>query len=54
MLTLSDYILNGGDYLTAYGDYTKAEAILGIFEMEFFNLYFQFADLLYMLTGVKL
>ena len=54
MLTVSDYVLNGGEYLTEFGDFTKFDANLGIFEKEFFNLYFQFTDLIYMLTGIKM
>ena len=54
MLTISEYVLNGGEYLTEFGDYTKGDAVLGIFEMNFFDLYFQFTDLIYLLTGIKL
>ena len=54
MLTVSDYILNGGDHLTQYGEYSKAEAFLGLAEGGFFNIYFQLTDLIYQLTGIKL
>ncbi len=54
MLTVSEYILNGGEYLTEFGDFTKFDATLGIFEMEFFKLYFQLTDIIYMLTGIRM
>ncbi|MBR5246468.1 MAG: metallophosphoesterase [Clostridia bacterium] len=54
ILTISEYVLGDGEYLTEFGDYTKADAVLGLFEMDFFNLYFQLTDLIYLLTGVKL
>ncbi len=54
MLTVSEYVLGDGAYLTELGDYTKMEAILGAVEMIFFKLYFQLTDLIYMLTGIKM
>ena len=54
MLTLSDYVLGDGEYLTELGDYSKGEAVLGMVESVFFNLYFQVTDVIYLLTGVQL
>ncbi len=54
MLTVSEYVLNDGEYLTEFGDYTKLDATLGIFEIVFFKLYFQITDIIYMLTGIKM
>ena len=54
MLTVSEYVLGDGAYLTQFGEYTKGDAILGAVEMLFFKLYFQLTDLIYMLTGIKM
>jgi predicted phosphodiesterase len=54
MLTLSKYVLEDGEHLTEFGDYTKDDAVLGIFESVFFKLYFQVADLIDLFTGIKL
>ncbi len=54
MLTISEYVFNGGKHLTDLGDYTVPEAALGIFEMKFFKAYFQLTDIVYTLTGFKM
>jgi predicted phosphodiesterase len=54
MLTVTDYVLSEGGYLTEYGDFSKGEAVLGILESVFFKLYFQVTDIIYLLSGVKL
>lgn len=54
MLTFTDYILGDGEYLAELGDFTKYDAVLGIFEEVFFKLYFQVADLIDLFTGIKL
>ena len=54
ILTMTDYVLGDGGYLAEYGDFSKGEAVLGIVESVFFKLYFQVADMIYLLTGVKL
>lgn len=54
LLTISEYVLNDGEYLTEFGDFTKLDAVLGIFETVFFKLYFQITDIIDMLTGIKL
>jgi hypothetical protein len=54
MLTVSEYVLGDGAYLTEFGDFSKLDAILGAFENVFFKLYFQITDLIYMLTGIKM
>ncbi len=54
MLTISEYVLGDGEYLTEFGDFSKGDAVLGFFEKDFFNLYFQLTDIIYMLTGIKM
>ena len=54
MLTVSEYVLGDGAYLTEFGEYSRMDAILGAVEMLFFKLYFQFTDLIYILTGIKM
>lgn len=54
MLTVSEYILNGGEYLTEFGDFTKSDANLGIIGEDFFKFYFKVTDLVYTLTGIKM
>lgn len=54
MLTFSEYVLGDGEYLTEFGDITKGDAVLGIFEEVFFKLYFQITDIIDLLTGIKL
>ncbi len=54
MLTVTEYVLGDGAYLAEYGDFSKAEAVLGVFESVFFKLYFQITDVIYLLSGVKL
>ena len=54
MLTVSEYFLGDGAYLESFGEYTKLDAILGALEMVFFKLYFQFIDLIYILTGIEM
>ena len=54
MLTVSEYVLGDGAYLTEFGDFSKLDAILGAFENVFFKLYFQFTDLIYILTGIEM
>ena len=54
MLTVTDYVLGDGEYLTELGDVTKGDAVLGIFETVFFKFYFQVADLIDLFTGIKL
>ncbi len=54
MLIVSEYVLGDGAYLTEFGDFTKIDAVLGAVEKIFFKLYFQFTDLIYMLTGIKM
>jgi predicted phosphodiesterase len=52
MLTVTDYVLGDGEYLTEYGDVTKGDAVLGLFETVFFKLYLQITDVIYTFTGV--
>ncbi|MBQ8767247.1 MAG: metallophosphoesterase [Clostridia bacterium] len=54
LLTLSDYVLGDGEYLAEYGDYTKCDAVLGVFEKAFFTCYLQLTDIIFLITGVKL
>lgn len=54
MLTVSEYVLGDGAYLTEFGEYTELEALLGAVEMIFFKLYFRITDLIYILTGIKM
>lgn len=54
MLTVTDYILGDGEHLTEMGDVTKGDAVLGVFGIVFFKFYFRVADLLDLLTGIKL
>lgn len=54
MLTVTEYVLNGGEHLTELGDFTKGDAVLGIFEMVFFKLYLQVTDVIYLLSGIKM
>ena len=54
MLTISEYVLNDGEYLTEFGDFTKFDAMIGKFKTSFFNLYFKFTDFVYKLTGIKM
>lgn len=54
MLTVSEYFLGDGAYLESFGEFSKLDAILGALEMVFFKLYFQFTDLIYILTGIEM
>lgn len=54
LLTISEYVLNGGEHITEYGDVSKGNATLGIFGMAFFDAYLQLTDIVYTLTGIKL
>ena len=54
MLTVSEYVLGDGEHLTEFGDFSKGDAVLGLFEKDFFNLYLQLTDIIYMLTGIKM
>ncbi len=54
LLTVSEYILDGGEHLTEFGDVTKLDATLGIFESVFFKVYLQVTDVIRLLTGIKL
>ncbi len=54
MLTVTDYVLGDGAYLTEFGDYSMLDAYMGVLEMVFFKFYFQFTDLIYILTGIKM
>ena len=54
MLTVSEYVLGDGAYLTEFGEYSRMDAILGAVEMIFFKLYFQLTDLIYILSGIKM
>lgn len=54
MLTISEYVLGDGEYLTEFGDYTKLDATLGVFETIFFKAYLQLTDVIYLLTNIKL
>ena len=54
MLTVSEYVFGDGEHLTEFGDFSKGDAVLGLFEKDFFNLYLQLTDIIYMLTGIKM
>ena len=54
MLTVSEYVLGDGEHLTEFGDFSKGDAVLGFLGKDFFNLYLQLTDIIYMLTGIKM
>ncbi len=47
VLTVSEYILNGGSHLTQYGEITKLDAILGVMEKMFFEIYLDLVRFIY-------
>ena len=47
VLTVAEYILNGGEHLVEYGEITKLDAVLGIMEKMFFELYIKFVQTLF-------
>ena len=54
MLTVSDYVLGDGEYLTELGDFSKGDAVFGFLGKDFFNIYLQLTDIIYMLIGIKM
>ncbi len=54
VLTISEYILNGGEYLTEYGDMTKLDAVMGKIQKVLMKLYLSLADAIYVIFGINL
>ncbi len=53
MLTVSDYVLGDGEYLTQFGDITKLDAILGVASRTFMEFYIDIVTTLYNVLGIR-
>lgn len=54
MLTVSDYVLGDGAYLTEFGEITKLDAMLGVMSRTFMDLYIDIVTAIYNLLGIKM
>ena len=54
LLTVSEYILNGGSHLTQYGEITVFDAVLGVVQKVLMKLYIFLAGVISSIYGVKI
>ncbi len=54
MLTVTDYVLGDGAYLTEFGEYSMLDAYIGVLERIFFDFYLNFVNTLKTVFGIKM